>query len=343
MANRLFSRDSANPCDNPRMPAARYRFGLFEFDASTRELRRDGKLIRLQAQPAQVLACLLDRAGDTVSRDDLRAAVWGSETFVDFDRGLNFCIAQVRSALDDDTVSPRFIRTFSRRGYQFIAPVERVEQRTASLDPASSRRGAPSGRPGTIDLLAAASISADAPPRRFSATTLTLACAATTLLLLAAGAAYRVARHAPNRHPTVAIVRFDNETSDPAFKTFADNVTDTVVEQLTSRGLGHYEVIGNAQILRLPRDQRDLTAIASSLHASYVVLGQVQSANDKTRILAHLIRLPDQTHIWVDRVDTTLADPLAVGSAAAQKIASDFSQRLIADSTGTRLPEFASH
>jgi DNA-binding winged helix-turn-helix (wHTH) protein/TolB-like protein len=313
------------------MPSPRYLFGLFEFDASTLELRRDGKLIRLQSQPAQTLACLLDRPGKIVSRDDLRSAVWGSETFVDFDRGLNFCIAQVRSALDDDTVSPRFIRTFPRRGYQFIAPVERIDERIDEDIDASSETPAESAKPTQA-------------PRKFSAATLLLACAATALLILFAGSAYLLAaRHNLKSRPTVAVVRFDNETSDPASKIFSDAVTDTLVEQLTSRSSGRYEVIGNAHILRLPRDQRDLTAIATSLHASYVVLGQVQSAAGKTRILAHLIRLPDQTHIWVDRIDSSLADPLAAESEAAQKIASDFSQRVVADSTGPRLPEFPSH
>src|SRR6202012_5627715 len=77
---------------------------------------------------AQVLGCLIARRGEVVTREELCRAVWGSETFVDFERGLNFCIAQVRSALDDDTVSPRFIRTFPRRGYKFIGPVERIDQ-----------------------------------------------------------------------------------------------------------------------------------------------------------------------------------------------------------------------
>jgi DNA-binding winged helix-turn-helix (wHTH) protein/TolB-like protein len=304
----------------------RYRFGLFEFDASTLELRRDGKLIRLQSQPAQLLACLLDRAGDTVSREDLRAAIWGSDTFVDFDRGLNFCIAQVRSALDD-TVSPRFIRTFPRRGYQFIAPVERIDE---PIEPSSES-----------PLEVAQPVQAS---RKFSTTTLLMACAAIALIILSAGSAYIVAaRHVSKSRPIVAILRFDNETSDPSIKTFSDAVTDTLVEQLTARSLGHYEVIGNAQILRLPRDQWDLSAIATSLHAEYVVLGQVQSSADKTRILAHLIRLPDQTHIWVERIDTSIADPLAAQSDAAQKIASDFSQRVVADSTGPRLPQFGRH
>lgn len=309
------------------MTSPRYRFGLFEFDASTLELRRDGKLIRLQSQPAQLLACLLDGAGDTVSREDLRAAIWGSDTFVDFDRGLNFCIAQVRSALDDDTVSPRFIRTFPRRGYQFIAPVERIDER---IEPSSES-----------PLEMAQPVQAS---RKFSTTTLLMACAATALIILSAGSAYIVAaRHVSKSRPIVAILRFDNETSDPSIKTFSDAVTDTLVEQLTARSLGHYEVIGNAQILRLPRDQWDLSAIATSLHAEYVVLGQVQSSADKTRILAHLIRLPDQTHIWVERIDTSIADPLAAQSDAAQKIASDFSQRVVADSTGPRLPQFGRH
>jgi DNA-binding winged helix-turn-helix (wHTH) protein/TolB-like protein len=252
----------------------RYRFGLFEFDASTLELRRDGKLIRLQSQPAQLLACLLDRAGDTVSREDLRAAIWGSDTFVDFDRGLNFCIAQVRSALDDDTVSPRFIRTFPRRGYQFIAPVERIDER---IEPSSES-----------PLEMAQPVQAS---RKFSTTTLLMACAATALIILSAGSAYIVAaRHVSKSRPIVAILRFDNETSDPSIKTFSDAVTDTLVEQLTARSVGHYEVIGNAQILRLPRDQWDLSAIATSLHAEYVVLGQVQSSADKTRTYRYIHR-----------------------------------------------------
>src|SRR5205085_9698380 len=91
-----------------------------------KDLRREGTSVRLQSQPAQVLACLLERAGEVVSREDLRRTVWRDDTFVDFERGLNFCIAQIRLALYDDAVSPRFIRTIPKRGYQFIAPVQPV-------------------------------------------------------------------------------------------------------------------------------------------------------------------------------------------------------------------------
>src|SRR5437867_156735 len=80
-------------------PAGRVRFGLFEFDAAARELSREAVLVRLQPQPAEVLALLVAHAGDVVSREALREAIWGDDTFVDFDRGLNFCIAQIRAAL----------------------------------------------------------------------------------------------------------------------------------------------------------------------------------------------------------------------------------------------------
>src|SRR5437660_2952088 len=118
------------------MSAEQFRFGVFEFHRASRELRRHGMLVRLQAQPAQVLACLLERAGEVVSREELRQAVWQEGTFVDFERGLNFCIAQIRAALNDNAAEPRYVRTIPKRGYQFIAPVTR--SRNGELLPRSS-------------------------------------------------------------------------------------------------------------------------------------------------------------------------------------------------------------
>src|SRR6059058_405947 len=124
--------------------AGRVRFGLFELDPATGELRREGALLRLQPQPAAVLAFLVEHAGEVVTREALREAVWGGDTFVDFDRGLNFCIAQIRAALGDIADSPRFIRTLTKRGYQFIAPVDGGEARgTAPPTSASPSAGEP--------------------------------------------------------------------------------------------------------------------------------------------------------------------------------------------------------
>ncbi|MEK7405513.1 MAG: winged helix-turn-helix domain-containing protein [Acidobacteriota bacterium] len=105
---------------------ARLRFGPFELDRDTGELRRAGAPVRLQPQPARVLALLAGRAGRLVTRDDLRQEIWGRDTFVDFDVSLNYCLARIRSALEDNAEAPRYVETLPRRGYRFIAPVEAV-------------------------------------------------------------------------------------------------------------------------------------------------------------------------------------------------------------------------
>jgi DNA-binding winged helix-turn-helix (wHTH) protein/TolB-like protein len=303
------------------MKSDRFRFGIFEFSATDRELRRDGQLVRLQAQPAQVLGCLIQHAGQVVSREQLQREVWGEDTFVDFDRGLNFCMAQIRSALDDDATAPRFIRTIPKRGYQFIAAV-------AMATNAASEPAEPTGE-----------------GRKFSLRLVVAGVLVATLLLgMAFAAGYRLRTKDPSRRlPIIAVLRFDNETANPDLATFTDGLTDNVVERLTSMSQGQYNVIGNAQILRLPRSERDLKAIASSLGAAYVVLGQVQRSGTQTRILAHLIRLPDQTHIWVVRMDRTLDVPLDVESQVAQKVAAEFSPRVAKDASGSALPEAPNH
>jgi DNA-binding winged helix-turn-helix (wHTH) protein/TolB-like protein len=294
------------------MNPARFRFGLFQFDSATGELRRENAPIRLQSQPAQVLGCLLAHAGHVISRRELCEAVWGSETFVDFERGLNFCIAQVRSALGDDSNTPRFVRTIPRRGYQFIAPVEQIAPLEQIADPPE---------PPAPPLSAA---------RRSPAKAIVLLSAACLLLAVAVGTALWLrSTKQIAQIPIVAIVRFDNETGDPAATRFSDALTDDVVERLVAQSQGRYSVIGNARILRLPREQRDLASISSSLRAGYVVLGQVQRSGSRTRILAHLIRMPDQTHLWVARMDGLPGETADVETSAAQTIAAEFSPRLV--------------
>ena len=105
----------------------RYRFGLYEADPRTGELLREGRRIKLQDQPFQVLLALLDRPGEILTREELRLRLWPSDTFVDFDHGLNTAINKLRDALRDSAANPRFIETLARRGYRFVAPVEIIE------------------------------------------------------------------------------------------------------------------------------------------------------------------------------------------------------------------------
>ena len=111
------------------------RFGVFELDVSAGELRKQGRKINLQQQPFQVLALLLRRPGELVSREELQQALWSADTFVEFDQGLNTAIKKIRQALDDSADNPRFIETLPRKGYRFIAPVSGAE----SAAPAAAR------------------------------------------------------------------------------------------------------------------------------------------------------------------------------------------------------------
>jgi cholera toxin transcriptional activator len=113
------------PADTPSAQLSVFRFGAFEADLRSRELRKQGRLLRLQDQPFAVLAVLLERAGTVVSREELRERLWPSDTFVDFDHSLNTAVNKLREALGDSANKPRFIETLARRGYRFVAAVER--------------------------------------------------------------------------------------------------------------------------------------------------------------------------------------------------------------------------
>src|SRR5882724_8260627 len=121
------------------------RFAVFEVDLAAGELRKNGARLRLQEQPFQVLAILLENAGRVVTREDLRQKIWPADTFVDFDHSVNTAVAKIRDVLGDSANSPRFVETLARRGYRFIAPVNGVEALAAkSSDGAASDSG--SGR-----------------------------------------------------------------------------------------------------------------------------------------------------------------------------------------------------
>jgi cholera toxin transcriptional activator len=107
-------------------PVRRYRFGAFEADADVGELRRQGIRIKLNAQPFQVLCLLLKRPGELLTREEISRELWPDGTFVDYEQGVNSAVNRIREALGDSAGNPRFIETLARRGYRFVAPVERI-------------------------------------------------------------------------------------------------------------------------------------------------------------------------------------------------------------------------
>ncbi len=109
-------------------PERRYRFGVFEADAATGELRRQGLRVRLNAQPFQVLLLLVERPGAVLTREEISRALWPDGTFVDYEHGVNSAVNRIREALGDKAAHPRYVETLARRGYRFIAPVEQFGQ-----------------------------------------------------------------------------------------------------------------------------------------------------------------------------------------------------------------------
>ena len=118
---------------------ARYRFGIFEADACTGELTREGVKVKIQEQPFQILVLLIERAGDIVTREEIIQRLWPPATFVDFDHSLNVAIKKLREALRDDADNPRFIETKPKRGYRFIAPVQKIGE-AEPTSPATPRQ-----------------------------------------------------------------------------------------------------------------------------------------------------------------------------------------------------------
>lgn len=240
-----------------------YRFGIFDFEVESGQLRKNSRPLSLERQPARVLAVLLAHAGEVVTREELCESVWGRETHVDFDRGLAYCLSQIRAALGDRGDNPRFVQTFPKRGYKFIAPV--------AVEPPTPTRV----------------------PRSYILT-------AVSLLLLVLAAWVFVNRRTDA--VLIAVSVFDNETGITEYDRPIAGLSDLVVTNLANLAPGRLAVIGNAEVLRRSRNIRNLKAVADGIHADYVLLGQLQQGEQGLRFVTHFIRLRDMAHLKANRL-----------------------------------------
>jgi TolB-like protein/DNA-binding winged helix-turn-helix (wHTH) protein len=287
------------------MAGPRTRFGLFEFEAGTGELWREGRRVRLQRQPSRLLELLLARPGDLVPRDEIRQALWGHDTHVDFERSLNFCVAKLRSALRDNAASPRFVETVPTRGYRFIAPV--------FIGPPGDAAAASGSEAAVVP-------SPSGSRRPFARAWPFLAAAAAAVLLVAGAQALRP-RPMPPAMPKIVVVPFHNETGSADLDRIAKGVSDaTVVRLATPERLTRLLVIGNASDLAFSFKPANMKAMGESLGAQYLLLGQMKRDDQRLRIVAHLIRVSDQTHLWAKTYDTDMLD-LPQQASIAEEIA----------------------
>ena len=281
----------------------RVRFGAFDADLRTGELWREGVTVPLQDLPFRVLAVLVDRPGEVVSRAELTAHLWGADTFVDAAAGLNTAVAKLREALGDDPDRPAFVETLPKRGYRFVARVEPV---------------APNAAPNVAPAVASTA------RRRWIAPLVSVAAIAA---IVAAAGGYRAFVEPPAVR--VAVILFDNETGTADYAQFSQAMTDATVTALAAEP--RFAVIGNAAVLRTARPFRDIAKVRDALAADYVVIGQVQLRDGDVLVRTHLVRGRDQAHVGIDEAIRGGASETAFQARVSTRVRLMLSEHLAAD------------
>lgn len=307
-------------------PCARsLRFDNFELDVRAGELRKRGVRLRLHGQPLQVLAALLSRAGDVVTREELRAQIWTADTFVDFDHSLHNAIARLRETLGDSAETPKYIETLPRRGYRFIAPVESsaassvassAERPGASpavsdvaLDPSPSAQSAP---PREVPVA-----SARRTPRAFLAVgSLTLLAVVLAVLLTRTGSPSISAARPLN---SIAVLPLENLSGDPSEEFFAEGMTDQLITDLAK--VQSLRVISRTSVMQYKDTKKPLPEIARELNVDAIVEGSVIRSGERVRVTAQLVRASTDQHLWAETYDRDRGDVLELQSDVAESIA----------------------
>jgi len=294
------------------------RFGAFEINPRSGELRKNGMRLRISGQPFQVLAVLVERAGEVVTREELQSKLWPADTFVDFDHGLNNAVARIREILDDSSDAPRYVETVPRRGYRFIAPLTDV-----------APPGAPSSPELTLAPAAVATLQAPGAPvfpitRRAASGRLWLLVGGVAVLaVLAAGVLlYQGRRAAGTRQRAVkslAVLPLKNLSSDPSQEYLADGMTEELIGRLSMiRGL---RVISRTSVMAFKDPHISMPEIAKTLGVDALVEGSVIRDGSRVRVHAQLIRGGTDEHFWSETYDRELRDALGLESEVAQSIA----------------------
>jgi Tol biopolymer transport system component/DNA-binding winged helix-turn-helix (wHTH) protein len=279
--------------DHQEKTASRFRFGLFEADVDSGELRKSGIRIRLQAQPFRLLLCLLEKPGEVVTRDDIQQRLWGNDTIVDFDHSLGTAINKLREALGDSAENPRFIETLARRGYRFLAPVTVVESAPLPVAPPittlpeSSEPGL--GPPAPVP----PAIAAPSPPRR-NPLVIGAAIVAGLLLILAGYLAALWQRPAYTAPPHITQITWSGRVgpSDLLFESFAGTATDGSRLYFSQIENGR-SVLAQALIA-----DGETTTLALPDELAAPSLGDISPDGSRLLLRNHLATAPEQA-LWI--------------------------------------------
>ncbi|HMW00831.1 MAG TPA: winged helix-turn-helix domain-containing protein [Acidobacteriota bacterium] len=316
------------------------RFGPFEVNLKSGELYRDSELVSLPPQPFKVLVLLIEHAGELVTREEIQRQVWGTDTFVDFEKGLNFCIKQIRAALSDDAHSPQFIETLPRRGYRFIARIEALPAQSPLPliePPVKSPIGSypepepepvvgetlPIPHAGTVSTSSARQLTR----RSIWALGLVFTLFLTPLLL------WQHVHPGPTRLPPprvmLAVLPFDNLNPDLTDEYFSDGLTEEMIAQLGQLHPDRLGVIARTTALTYKHSSKDIQQIGQELGVHYVLEGSVRRESNRVRITTQLIQVKDQTQLWSETYDRDEQDVLWMQADVAARVARSLEVELL--------------
>lgn len=314
----------ATPAHHPGI----LQFGDFSLEAATAELRRNGVPVKLAYQPARILVLLASRSGETVTREDIVRHIWGSDTFVGFDQGLNSAIRQIRTALEDDADHPKFIETIPKRGYRFLATVEAEVQQARRVENSLTLPSAVEPVVSEPPIPPAKTPGAGGAYRRillglFSVIAIAFIVGELTGVL-----------HVPTRSgPSAAQIRiavlpFQNLTGHADQDYVSDGFTEEVITKLGQLNPSQVAVIARTSAMSYKGTNKPVSVIARELRVDYVLEGSVRSLPDGFRVTAQLIRADDQTHLWAQDYDRSFGGLVPIQAEVAQTVAREIQVKL---------------
>ena len=255
---------------------------------------------------------------EVVTRDDLRGELWAHDTFVDFEHSLNAAIRRLREALGDSASAPRFIETLPRRGYRFIAPVERNGIESPASTPAPTPRMQPTP---------AGSMAERAAPREwFHRRSLTYGLAAVGVIVLSTVAARSLTlwRHEPT--PVIAVLPLKNLSSEPDSEYFADGLTDEIIRNLSV--IDGLEVRSGTSSFTFKNKPRNTHEVGTALQAGLIVEGSILREGHRVRINTRLVRVADDVPLWSGHFDRQLEDIFAIQDEISRSIVNELRLKL---------------
>ena len=291
------------------------RFGPFELDSKSGELRKFGVKIKLQDQPFQILQTLLEQPGKIVTREELRRRIW-PDAFVDFDHGLYNAVKRLREVLGDVADTPRFIETLPKRGYRFIGTVVNDD----GLLGAAPVRDAQSSRGISSEGLRSAATIKTKTQFKLVRLFISLVVLASVLIVLGT-ASVRTRLFGWGRPPKIhslAVLPLKNLSGDPSQEYFSYGMTEQLITDLAQ--VSGLKVISHTSVIQYATSSKSLPQIARELGVDGIVEGTVQRSGNRVRITAQLIYAPEEQHLWAASYDRDFKDALALQSSVAAAI-----------------------